>query len=117
MSTSRRQRIIDKIVADRHLGTWTGSRSGVTNRGCCDTDLMEDRYWFDNSLSDEGDRLRLLEAIADPRSIRLLGEFDIEPGWKCAELGAGAGSMAMWLADQVGDRGSVLAVDRDGTLL
>jgi SAM-dependent methyltransferase len=78
---------------------------------------MEDRYWFDNSLSDEGNRLRLLEAIADPRSIRLLGGLDIEPGWKCAELGAGAGSMAMWLADEVGNRGSVMAVDRDVTLL
>ena len=33
---------------------------------------MEGRYWFDNSLADEGARLRLLEAIADPRSIRLL---------------------------------------------
>jgi ubiquinone/menaquinone biosynthesis C-methylase UbiE len=78
---------------------------------------MEHRYWFDNSLSDEGERLRLLEAIADPRSIRLLSEFDIEPGWRCAELGAGAGSMAIWLADQVGTRGSVMAVDRDVTLL
>jgi ubiquinone/menaquinone biosynthesis C-methylase UbiE len=78
---------------------------------------MEERYWFDNSLSDEGNRLRLLEAIADPRSIRLLGGLDLEPGWKCAELGAGAGSMAMWLADEVGNRGSVMAVDRDVTLL
>jgi ubiquinone/menaquinone biosynthesis C-methylase UbiE len=78
---------------------------------------MEDRYWFDNSLADEGDRLRLLEEIADPRSIRLLGSFPIESGWQCAELGAGGGSMATWLADQVGDRGSVMAVDRDVTLL
>jgi len=78
---------------------------------------VDDRYWFDNSLSDEGNRLRLLEAIADPRSIRLLSDLDIEQGWQCAELGAGGGSIAMWLADQVGDRGSVMAVDRDVTLL
>lgn len=78
---------------------------------------MNDRYWFDNSLSDEGSRLRLLEAVADPRSIRLLGDLDIEQGWRCAELGAGGGSIAMWLADQVGDRGSVMAVDRDVALL
>jgi SAM-dependent methyltransferase len=78
---------------------------------------VNDRYWFDNSLSDERERLRLLEAIADPRSIRLLSELPVEPGWRCAELGAGGGSMVSWLANQVGEDGSVLAVDRDVTLL
>ena len=78
---------------------------------------MNDRYWFDNSLSDERERLRLLEAIADPRSIRLLTDLPVEEGWRCAELGAGGGSMALWLAEQVGESGSVLAVDRDVTLL
>jgi SAM-dependent methyltransferase len=78
---------------------------------------MSDRYWFDNSLADEGDRLRLLETIADPRSIRLLSALAVEKGWRCAELGAGGGSMARWLAEQVGDDGSVIAVDRDVTLL
>ena len=34
----------------------------------------------------------------------------------CAELGAGGGSMAAWLADCVGDGGSVLAVDRNLSL-
>ena len=83
----------------------------------CDTDDVDDRYWFDNSLSDEGNRLRLLEAIADPRSIRLLSDLDVEQGWRCAELGAGGGSIAMWLADQVGDRGSVMTGDRNVALL
>lgn len=78
---------------------------------------MEDRYWFDNSLADEGDRLRLLEAIADPRSIRLLDGLGVGTGWRCAELGAGGGSIASWLAQRVGASGSVLAVDRDVTLL
>ena len=92
------------------------SRRSARCRGC-DTAGVSDPYWFDNSLSDEANRLRLLEAIADPRSIRLLSDLGIEPGWRCAELGAGAGSIALWLADQVGDRGSVMAVDRDVTLL
>jgi precorrin-6B methylase 2 len=78
---------------------------------------MVDGYWFDNSLSDEGDRLRLLEVIADPRSIRLLCELGVGPGWRCAELGAGAGSMAEWLAGRVGEKGSVMAVDQDVSLL
>jgi trans-aconitate methyltransferase len=78
---------------------------------------MSDRYWFDNSLADEGNRLRLLEAIADPRSIRLLNDLPVEPGWRCAELGAGGGSMARWLADRVGAEGSVIALDRNVALL
>jgi SAM-dependent methyltransferase len=78
---------------------------------------VADRYWFENSLADEGDRLRLLEAIADPRSIRLLTDLKVETGWDCAELGAGAGSMVLWLSEQVGESGRVLAVDRDTTLL
>jgi SAM-dependent methyltransferase len=77
---------------------------------------MTDRYWFDNSLSDEGTRLQLLEKIADPRSISLLNGLGVRLGSKCAELGAGGGSMAAWLADRVGDLGSVLAVDRDLSL-
>jgi SAM-dependent methyltransferase len=77
---------------------------------------VTERYWFDNSLSDEGTRLRLLEKIADPRSISLLNGLGVGPGSTCAELGAGGGSMAAWLADRVGDAGSVLAVDRNLSL-
>ena len=74
---------------------------------------VTERYWFDNSLRDEATRLRLLEKIADPRSIALLGDLGVAPGAACAELGAGGGSMAAWLSARVGETGSVLAVDRD----
>ena len=87
------------------------------NRGDCDTEGVEGRYWFDNSLDDERIRLQLLESIADPRSIRLLEGLNVKEGWRCAELGAGGGSMARWLAGKVGDDGSVVAVDRDVTPL
>jgi SAM-dependent methyltransferase len=78
---------------------------------------MKDRYWFDNSLADEGNRLRLLEAVADPRSTRLLDQLRVGEGWRCVELGAGGGSIASWLARRVGATGTVLAVDRNVTLL
>ncbi len=39
------------------------------------------------------------------------------PGWDCAELGAGAGSIASWLSERVGPGGSVTAVDQDASLL
>jgi SAM-dependent methyltransferase len=78
--------------------------------------LVTDRYWFANSLADEETRLRLLEKIADPRSIALISGLGVGSGSICAELGAGAGSMVAWLADRVGEHGSVLAVDRDVSL-
>jgi SAM-dependent methyltransferase len=37
----------------------------------------------------------------------------VQRGWRCLELGAGAGSIARWLADRVGPAGSVVAADRN----
>lgn len=47
----------------------------------------------------EDDRLGLLEHIFDPRS-RRRREL-VQPGWRCLEVGAGRGSMAVWLAERV----------------
>ncbi len=49
--------------------------------------------------------------------MRQLERLGVGPGWRCAELGAGAGSIARWLSDRVGPDGSVTAVDRDTSLL
>jgi tRNA A58 N-methylase Trm61 len=62
---------------------------------------------------DERGRVRYLEAWADPLTIRHLEEIDVGVGWRCAEVGAGAGSVARWLADRVGPLGSVVATDID----
>ena len=63
----------------------------------------------------EDDRLSLLEEIFDPlsRQRRIL----VQPGWRCLEVGAGRGSMARWLAQQVGPQGRVVATDVDTTYL
>jgi SAM-dependent methyltransferase len=37
----------------------------------------------------------------------------IGPGWHCLEVGAGSGSVARWIRDQVGSDGRVVAVDLD----
>ncbi|MBS0164800.1 MAG: methyltransferase domain-containing protein [Nitrospira sp.] len=63
----------------------------------------------------EDERLNLLEAIFDPLS-RQRRDL-VQPGWRCLEVGAGRGSMAKWLAQQVGDQGRVLATDVDTTYL
>ena len=61
--------------------------------------------------AEEDARLDLLEQIYDPtsRARRTL----VQPGWRCLEVGAGRGSMAVWLATQVGPTGHVVATDLD----
>ena len=63
----------------------------------------------------EDGRLRLLERIFDPLS-RRRREL-VRPGWRCLEVGAGRGSMAVWLAERVGESGRVVATDIDVTYL
>ena len=41
----------------------------------------------------------------------------VGPGWRCLEVGAGAGSIAGWLADRVGPSGQVIATDLDTRFL
>jgi len=55
--------------------------------------------------------------MRDASTFRHIEPLGVEAGWHCAELGAGAGSVARWLADRVGDSGSVTAIDRDTSLL
>ena len=59
----------------------------------------------------EDERLALLERIFDPASRRQRSL--VQPGWRCLEVGAGRGSMAVWLAEQVGPGGHVVATDVD----
>jgi SAM-dependent methyltransferase len=59
----------------------------------------------------EDERLNLLEELYDPLSRRRRSL--VQPGWRCLEIGAGRGSMAVWLADQVGPSGHVVATDLD----
>ncbi|MET9535581.1 methyltransferase domain-containing protein [Streptomyces sp. NPDC006649] len=58
------------------------------------------------------DQVRLFEKKYDPASTAILEGLPVGRDWRCLELGAGAGSVAHWLADRA-DRGSVLAVDID----
>jgi SAM-dependent methyltransferase len=63
----------------------------------------------------EDERLSLLEEIFDPVSRRRRSV--VESGWRCLEVGAGRGSMAVWLAERVGPSGRVVATDIDITYL
>ncbi|HEV2778844.1 MAG TPA: methyltransferase [Actinophytocola sp.] len=58
----------------------------------------------------ELERLSLLEEISDPFSIRNLDRLGVRPGWRCLEVGAGAGSIARRLGELTGP-GNVVATD------
>jgi SAM-dependent methyltransferase len=69
------------------------------------------RYVFDHSWEGERARLAVLEEVFDPGSIRYLEALGVGPGWRCLEVGAGAGSVARWLCERVGAGGRVVATD------
>jgi 2-polyprenyl-3-methyl-5-hydroxy-6-metoxy-1,4-benzoquinol methylase len=70
-------------------------------------------YMFDQTWQQERQRLASLEVLFDDTSQRHLTRRGLQPGWRCLEVGCGGGSLALWLADQVGPTGSVLATDLD----
>lgn len=74
-------------------------------------------YVFDQTWQSEHDRLTALESLFDPASRRHLAGLGVRNGWRCLEVGAGAGSVARWLADQAGPTGQVLATDLDTRFL
>lgn len=70
-------------------------------------------YVFAQEWDRERKRLAGIEAAADLISSDVLARLGVGPGWRCAEVGAGGGSLARWLADRVGDPGQVVATDLD----
>lgn len=63
-----------------------------------------------HELPNELTRLRLLERLLDPDTTRILDQLGIQASWRCLEIGAGAGSIARWLAARCPE-GTVLATD------
>jgi SAM-dependent methyltransferase len=65
----------------------------------------------------ERERLALVERYHDPISVAALARLGVDAGWRCLDVGAGAGSIARWLAGRVLPSGEVLATDLDTRLL
>ena len=79
-------------------------------------DLETERQRYIHAAADddlERERLELLAALHDPLSQQQLADTIDLDGADVLEFGAGTGSMARWLGDQVGQSGSVLATDID----
>ena len=77
--------------------------------------ISESRRYFaeDFASTREQERLAVLAGNYDSDTFRLLEDCGVAPGWRCAEVGAGSGTVAAWLADAVGAAGSIVAFDID----
>jgi SAM-dependent methyltransferase len=78
---------------------------------------MGENYIFNQSWEQERARLAGLSAQFDPVTTRHLATVGVAAGWHCLEIGAGAGSIARWLAATVGSTGRVVATDLDTRFL
>lgn len=77
----------------------------------------QEYLYAQTTFEEERARLQALEAENDPRTIRVLEQVGVTSGWRCLEIGAGAGSIASWLCDRVGADGRVFATDLDPRFL
>jgi SAM-dependent methyltransferase len=90
----------------------------ATSRSVTDTGGSEPRYATANAESGpERARLEVLQRLNDAATLRRLDAIGIETGWRCVEIGAGAGSIARALAERAGPQGLVVAADRDPRFL
>lgn len=80
------------------------------------TSVATDTYLFEEH-ADRGDlerrRLDALCGLFDPATRRFLRNLGLARGWRCLEVAAGTGSVAAWMAEQVGPEGEVYAADVD----
>jgi ubiquinone/menaquinone biosynthesis C-methylase UbiE len=79
--------------------------------------MSETRYVFDNAHGETRERFPALSDLYDHATIRRLQAVGVAPGWQCLEVAAGGGTIAQWLAGQVGTSGRVLATDLDTRFL
>ena len=68
---------------------------------------MASSYIFsETQFQSELERLQALEKVSDPASQRQILATGLTTGWKCLEVGAGAGSIMRWMSEKVGSSGS-----------
>ena len=74
-------------------------------------------YVLDHHLEGEGSRLALMSRLLDPMHRRHLESLGVSAGARALEVGCGNGSISAWLAERLGPRGRVVAVDLDLSLV
>lgn len=84
---------------------------------------MPNETGLESNLSADGagafdrERHQLRNRLADPVTLRHLREIGVPPGGRCLVVAAGSGSIAKWLAEQVGIAGKVVATELDTRFL
>src|SRR5690349_15749506 len=74
-------------------------------------------YALDSAWHAERRRLQSLTGLYDAQSMSICERLGLRPGWRCADIGAGTGSLAEELSACVAPGGSVVAVDVDTRFL
>lgn len=74
-------------------------------------------YVLSHDLRGEQGRLALMSELLDPTEREHILRLGLQPGWRCLEVGCGNGSIAQWLATQVGPDGHVVASDLETSYL
>jgi len=73
----------------------------------------DEGYLLDNQQLEAGRRFEALSQLFDPVTFRHFSAIGVSAGWACWEVGAGGVSVPVWLAEQVGPSGRVVASDID----
>ena len=66
----------------------------------------------DEQVRLEQERLLTLARVVDPATRATLAGL-VQPGWRCCDVGSGAGTVVAWLADRVEADGRVVSIDVD----
>ncbi|MGC5014895.1 class I SAM-dependent methyltransferase [Streptosporangium sp. DT93] len=88
-----------------------GAPAGPSARVPAGGPAVPSAYVFDNDGDHSGDQHRHLARLLDPLTFERLALTGVGAGWNCLEVGAGGGSVALWLAERVAPHGHVLATD------
>jgi SAM-dependent methyltransferase len=78
---------------------------------------FRETYVFGDAGSSGPLRFQVLSRLYDAHSIRQFKTIGVNDGWRCLDVGAGQGSIAVWLSLRVGATGTVVATDIDTHLL
>jgi SAM-dependent methyltransferase len=73
----------------------------------------QSRTTFANDRPEAPEQLSLLSAILDEHTFAVIDELGVGAGARCWDIGSGAGTVALGLAERVGPAGHVLATDLD----
>ncbi|MBP2327088.1 ubiquinone/menaquinone biosynthesis C-methylase UbiE [Kibdelosporangium banguiense] len=68
-------------------------------------------YALDNAAGETVERFNALESCYDTATRDSLRRTGLAGGWNCLEIGAGGGSIALWLSDMTGPDGRVTVTD------